>query len=68
MKATLTFKLPEEQEEYDRANAALEMASMIWDWDIKMRAIYGGKIEEPTMEKLCEEWFEMRIDIDKIYS
>ena len=68
MKATLTFNLPADQEEYDRANAALDMAAFIWDWDQKMRAIYRGKVDEPTMEKLCEEWFEMKIDTDKIYS
>jgi len=68
MKATLTFNLPDDQEEYDRANAALDMAALIWDWDQKMRFIYRGKIDEPTMEKLCEQWFEMKIDIDKIYS
>lgn len=70
MKAKLTFKLPKEQEEYNRANAALDMARILNDWTDHMRYIYRGKIEEPTMEKLCEEWFEIMEDInlDEIYT
>ena len=37
MKAKLIFKLPKDQQEYDRANKALDMASVIWEFSTNCR-------------------------------
>ena len=43
-KATITFNLPEEKTDYDMANSAGKMYSILWEIDQHCRAIlkYGG--------------------------
>ena len=72
MKARLTFKLPKDQEDYDRANAAMSLCSFIHDFDNYLRGQYKYAEEPDDIEKIREKWYEImrseNIDMDKIYS
>ena len=68
MRAILEFNLPEDREEYERANAATKLYSYIFDFDNYLRG--QAKSDNPVdLEKIIETWYEMRdFDIDDIYS
>ena len=57
--ATLRFRLPDEQAEYDAARQGGEARSLLWDIDQRCRAIL--KYSEPSEEtaRLAEEIREM---------
>ena len=74
-KATLTFNLPEEQDEFDTANNARKYYSVIWDLDQYLRNFvkYPSDREDPiltdTMAKVRDELWrlmkEYNLDLDK---
>jgi len=68
MRAILEFNLPEDREEYERANAATKLCSYIFDFGNYLRG--QAKSDNPDdLEKIIETWYEMRdFDIDDIYS
>ena len=51
MKAILKFNLPDDQMEYDQANAASSLCSFIWDFDNYMRAVSRGKTDPDRSEE-----------------
>jgi hypothetical protein len=55
MKATLTFTLPDDQDEYDAARLGREALSTLWEIDQRCRSLL--KHGEPTDEekRLAEE-------------
>lgn len=62
MKATLTFNLPEDRNEYAMANNASAMYSALWDIQQKLRSLdkYGieehyGQTKEELVSKLRQE-------------
>jgi hypothetical protein len=69
MKATITFNLPEDQEEYQRANKAPDLCSLVWDFEQHLRGLYRTDLGDMTamdlMEKLYGEngkWWELKED------
>ncbi len=54
MKATLTFTLPEEQGEYDRAMLGPQALSVLWDIDQHLRGILNHGEPSPEVRELCE--------------
>ena len=71
MEAIIRFNLPEEQEEYDRANKATALCSFIWDFEKYLRGQrkYGGTDDINTQ---WDKWHEMKgendINLDAIYT
>ena len=57
--ATLRFKLPDEQAEYDAARTGMAARAVLWDIDQRLRSLL--KHGEPTVAeaKLAEEIREM---------
>jgi predicted Zn-dependent protease len=62
MRATLTFNLPEDRNEYSMANNASAMYSALWDIQQKLRSLdkygieeYYGQTREELVSKLRQE-------------
>lgn len=72
MKAILEFNLPEDQEDLDRANAALSLCSFIYDFDQYLRGQYKYAEKPDDIEKIREKWYDLQrdenIDMDKLYT
>ena len=80
MLAKLIFKLPEEREEYNRANKALDMASVLWELQANSRKRIENKFENREEDfsvfdgiNACFEHFnelmeKHGINIEEIYS
>jgi len=67
MKATITFNLPEDQQEYDRANAATKLCGFIWDFENYLRGL-NKEHENYPVDRIAEMWFEIKdFDLDTIY-
>ena len=74
-KATLTFDLPEEQDEFDTVNNAGKYYSVLWDLDQYLRNFvkYPSDREDPiltdTMAKVRDELWrlmkEYNLDLNK---
>jgi len=54
MKATLTFSLPDDQGEYDRARLGPLAISTLWNLDHKLRAILEYGEPTPEVRELAE--------------
>ena len=71
MKVSITYNLPEEQEEYDRANKATDLCSFVWDFQQYLRDQWKYAEKPDEIDKIYEKWFEMKndngIDLEKIY-
>ena len=51
MKAKLIFKLPEEQQEFDRASKATDLALCIWDIEQYYRKLFRHGLDaDPTLD------------------
>jgi len=72
MKAILEFNLPEDSEEYLRANTATDMASTLWDIASYLRSQrkYGDPPDD--IEKIVDKFYEIMgehgINLDRIYT
>ena len=66
MKAILEFDLPDDREEYERANAATKLCGFIWDYENYLR----GEVKHNGLdEKILDNWFEMKtFDLNDLYS
>ena len=67
MKATLTFNIPEDQEEYNRVNKATGLCSLAWDFEQHLRseAKYGdldGISADKYIDTLRDKWYEIKGD------
>ena len=71
MKAIHKFNLPEDQEEYNRANKALDMAGVLWDFDQYLRAQqkYADKPDDINQirDKFHETMSSHNVDLDELY-
>lgn len=71
MKATLTFNLPEDQEDFARAAKVLDICSFIWEFEQYLRdqRKYEGKDD---IDAIWDKWHELKadegIELDKIYT
>ena len=73
MKATITFTLPEEEEEYRNAIEGAKMRAMLWDVDQFLRAkmkyeeLSDGQYDafKETREHLRRLLIEENIDLEK---
>lgn len=78
VKATLEFDLSgDDQQAYERANAALDMAGALWDINelFRNRLKFDDKLTDEQREVLEKAWkaihdilFDHWIDLDRIYS
>ena len=83
MKATLEFNLPEDQEEYNRANKARDLCSLLWNLEEMFRSSLRESenkddidetdiIKYQTMEKVWDEYIKLKeengINIDELYT
>ena len=70
VKATLEFLLPEHQEEYNRANASLDLCLFIWDFQQYLREQVKYAEEPDDVDTIYKNWFDMlssrNIDLDKL--
>jgi hypothetical protein len=67
MKAILEFNLPEDQEEYDRCNAATDMALFIFEFENYLREMWKhGPVED--IDKIYEKFFDRDFNLNKILS
>lgn len=59
MRAILTFRLPQEQDEFDAAVQGRAAKALIWDLDQRLRSVlkHGDPSEETA--SLCEELRQM---------
>ena len=65
MRAILEFNLPDDQMEYDQANAAAKLCKFIWDFEQYLR---GENKYNDLDEKIIDHWFEMKdFDLDELY-
>ena len=71
MIATLTYNLPDDQEEFDRACAALALCGFIYDMKdyLRTQCKYAEDPDdiERVMDKFHELMNEHNIDLDKLY-
>ena len=71
MKAKLIFDLPDDKQEFNLANSALDLCSFIWDFQQYLRGQwkYDGTDD---IEKIYNKFSEIKenhnIDLDKLYS
>ena len=65
MKAILEFNLPDDQLEYDQANAASKLCKFVNDFQEYLRS----ETKYHNMdEKVYDQWFEMKdFDLDELY-
>ena len=77
MKAIIKFNLPDDQQEYDRANAASRLCSVLWEYDQWLRSeIKYNESEDSEIidgyqkarDKLYEVMSSEDINLDKIYA
>ena len=67
MKATLTFDLPDEREEYQAVLDADKNAGIVFEWNEVMVKIFNKGVEyfgvddtTSVGEWICKKWFEVR--------
>ena len=78
MKAILKFKLPEDQQEYNRCNKANDMASVLWsfssnikksiEWEVESKKLDSFETLDLAFSKFYELLQENNINIDELYS
>ena len=70
MKAILEFNLPDDQDEYERVNKALDLCGVLFDFDQYLRSEikYHDKDLQDVRDKLYELMDSYNINLDKIYS
>ena len=70
MKAILKFKLPRDQDAFNRASKAMALCSFVWDFQNYLRSQQKYALEPDDIEKIYSTWFEMLgdndIDIDDL--
>lgn len=71
MEAILKFNLPDEQEDYDRCNAATSLCDFIWDFQQYLRSQWKYSETPDSIDVIYEKWFEElnnhNINLDDIY-
>ena len=71
MKAILEFNLPEDQEDYDRVNKALDLCSVLWDFQNYLRGQVKYSDKPDNIEQIYDKWFETLsandINLEKLY-
>ena len=77
MNAQLTFKLPEEQEEFNRCTHADNLCSFIWEFEqwLRREAKYvdlDGVKAEDYIDKIRDKWWEMKgeegVNLDELWT
>lgn len=61
-RATLTFKLPDEQQEFNMAVDVGKFFSFIHEFGNHLRAIRKWSEDEPSFEEIYDKWHEMLQD------
>ena len=75
----IIFRLPEDQQEYNRVNKALDMASVLWEFSTNCRKTIESEFENETnvdaydgIKRCFEHFYELMeeagINIDDLYS
>ena len=69
--ATIKFNLPEDREEYDRANKALDLCMFIWDFQGYLRGQWKYGLGD-DISAIYDKWHELKelhgIDLDTLIS
>jgi hypothetical protein len=71
MEARLTFQLPEEDADFQRASRADGLCSFIWDFQQYLREQWKYADTPDDINTIYEKWFEYlnenNIDLDRLY-
>lgn len=63
MKVTFEFDLPDDQREYDVANQANKMQSLLWDFSQQLRSWrkYGNTFKDANdaLEQITKDFYEL---------